>query len=396
VIRRDQAPRKAGFDRDETIGFNGASAERGFERIGGHVENYRGRPRDQGGRSMAKVLITGGTGFIGAKLTERLVARGDDVTCLVRVPGRCGVVRKHGARVIYGDVRDCQQVRQATAGCDMVYHLAGLVSAFRLRDMISVNVDGFRNVVEACAASETPPTLVMVSSLAAAGPSTAERPRVESDPPAPVSNYGRSKRAAEQLAQNFAARVPITIVRPPIVYGEGDVNMLSVYRSIYRLRLHAAFGVAHSRYSLVHVCDLVEALLLCCQSGKRLLPMDAHSTNGAAEAASAAGYYFVAGDEQPTFGELGQLIGKALNRRVLVCGGSRTFMLWSVAAGAEAIARLRRKPYIFNFDKAREAQAGSWTCSALAIQSQLGFRPSAPLVVRLQQTADWYLQQKLL
>ncbi len=79
---------------------------------------------------MAKVLITGGTGFIGAKLTARLVAHGDDVTCLVRVPGRCGVVRKHGARVIYGDVRDRQQVRQAAVGCDAVYHLAGLVSAF--------------------------------------------------------------------------------------------------------------------------------------------------------------------------------------------------------------------------------------------------------------------------
>ena len=285
-------------------------------------------------------------------------------------------------------------------GCDAVYHLAGLVSAFRLSDMMSVNVDGFRNVVEACADSESPPTLIVVSSLAAAGPSSAERPRVESDPPAPVSNYGRSKREAELLAQQFAARVPITVVRPPIVYGEGDLNMLSVYRSIYRLRLHMAWGVAYSRYSLVHVWDLVEALILCCRSGKRLVPAETHSsngsTNGSAAAVSATGIYFVAGDEQPTFGELGRLIAKSLDRRVLVCGGSRTFMLWPAAAGAEAIARLRRKPYIFNFDKAREAQAGSWTCSSQAIQAELGFRPGAPLVARLQQTADWYLQQNLL
>ncbi len=209
---------------------------------------------------------------------------------------------------------------------------------------MSVNVDGFRNVVEACADSESPPTLIVVSSLAAAGPSSAERPRVESDLPAPVSNYGRSKREAELLAQQFAARVPITVVRPPIVYGEGDLNMLSVYRSIYRLRLHMAWGVAYSRYSLVHVWDLVEALILCCRNGKRLLAAETHSsngaTNGSAAAVSATGIYFVAGDEQPTFGELGRLIAKSLDRRVLVCGGSRTFMLWPAAAGAEAIAQV--------------------------------------------------------
>ena len=353
---------------------------------------------------MAKVMITGATGFIGSKLTERLIADGDDVTCLVRNSTNAIRQKQSGARIVVGDVRDAASVRAAVEGAQIVYHLAGLVTAFRWKEMQAINVDGFRNVVAACAQSAVPPTLVFVSSLAAAGPSSLDRPRVESDPPAPVSNYGRSKRAAELIAEEYADRVPITIVRPPIVYGEGDQNMLNVYRSIFRLGIHLALGVGYSRYSLIHVSDLVDALILSAQRGSRIKPRDADparaedtpaSTPQSAEVPS--GYYFVAGDEQPTFAELGSLIGVALGRaRVMIWRSSSTLLLWPVAAAAEVAARVRGRPYIFNFDKAREARAGSWTCSSQAIRTQCGFAPGAPLSDRLRQTAAWYQQQNLL
>ena len=94
--------------------------------------------------------------------------------------------------------------------------------------------------------------------------------------------------------------MPITIVRPPIVFGEGDLQMRDVFRSIFRYGMHVAFGVADSRYSLIHVDDLVDALILCGQRGQRL---ERHSRDAPAQ--SPRGYYFVAGDEQPTFAELG-------------------------------------------------------------------------------------------
>jgi len=355
---------------------------------------------------MANVLVTGATGFIGSKLTERLIADGDEVTCLVRNRNRAEPLEKIGARLALGDVRDAEAVRAAVAGHQVVYHLAGVTMAFRLQEMMATNATAFRNVVAACAERPTPPALVYVSSLAAAGPSSADRPRVESDPPAPVSNYGRTKRAAEVIAEQYAAQVPITIVRPPIVYGEGDQNLRSVFRSVFRLGVHLAFGVAYSRYSLIHVSDLVEALILCAARGSRLSPADAVGppTSAAFTVPAAgvlcgepSGYYFVAGDEQPTFAELGTLIGVALGRaRVLICRSSGTRLLWPMAAAAEVFGRLRGQPFIFNFDKAREARAGSWTCSAQAIRSQCGFVPRAPLIDRLRQTANWYLQQNLL
>ncbi len=342
---------------------------------------------------MVRVLVTGASGFIGSKLTERLVAQGDDVTCLVRAASRLDRLRPLGVSLATADVRDPAALAGAVKRFDVVYHLAGLAAAFRPEELMAVNAGGFRNVARACANCQTPPVLISVSSLAAAGPSPADRPRVESDPPAPVSYYGRAKRAAELIAEEYADRVPITIVRPPIVFGEGDLQMLDVFRSIFRFGVHVALGVAQSRFSLIHVGDLVGALILCAQRGTRLGPRFAADGS----AGLPRGYYFATGDEQPTFAELGLLIGRCLGRqRVRVLNASQRALLWSAAALAELTGRVRGKPYIFNFDKAREARAGNWTCSPQTIHDELGFRAGAPLIDRLAETADWYRQQNLL
>jgi nucleoside-diphosphate-sugar epimerase len=344
---------------------------------------------------MARVLVTGASGFIGSQLTRRLVADGDEVTCLVRRTSSVEPLRKLGVRLATGDVRDADSVHAAINAPerkpDVVYHLAGLVTAFTSDELMAVNAEGVRNVVAACAKRETPPAVVYVSSLAAAGPSHGQQARTEDDPAEPVSHYGRAKRAGEIIAHEFAGKVPITIVRPPIVFGEGDPAMRDVFRSIFRFGIHLALGVAHQRYSLIHVADLVDGLVRSGQRGTRIVP----KTNGGAP--SGRGYYFVAADEQPTFAELGVLIGISLGRaRVWVASTPGHAMLWSAAALAELVARVRRQPYIFNFDKVREARAGSWICSPQAIRGELGFAPGASLVDRLRQTSDWYRSENWL
>jgi nucleoside-diphosphate-sugar epimerase len=341
---------------------------------------------------MAKVLVTGASGFIGAKLSERLVARGDDVTCLVRPTSNRTALDPLGVRYAWGDVRDADAMRSAVAEADTVFHLAGLATAFSAQDLMRVNCEGFRNVAKACAECETPPVLISVSSLAAAGPSPPGRQRTESDPAEPVSNYGRAKRAAELVAEQFADRVPITIVRPPIVFGEGDTQMRNVFRSIFRYGVHLALGVAASHYSLIHVDDLCDSLIACADGGKRLAPAGSGAATNPPQ-----GYYFVAADEQPTFAELGRLIGKSLGRQsVRVLKSKSTASIWTAAAIAEGISRLRGQPYILNFDKVREAKAGDWVCSPLNLRRDLRIAPRVSVLDRLRQTSNWYLQQKWL
>ncbi len=136
------------------------------------------------GQQLMRALVTGASGFIGSNLVERLVERGDDVRCLVRSTSNTSRLRPLGARLVEGDIRDIESIGRALNDADIVYHLAGLTMAFDARDLARVNIGGFKNVATAFALHETPPVVVSVSSLSAAGPSAPDRPRVESDPAA--------------------------------------------------------------------------------------------------------------------------------------------------------------------------------------------------------------------
>ncbi|HEY5139391.1 MAG TPA: NAD-dependent epimerase/dehydratase family protein, partial [Methylococcales bacterium] len=139
----------------------------------------------------------------------------------------------------------------------IVFHLAGLLKAVRNDDFVRVNAGGVESVAAACDERAEPPVFVVVSSLAAAGPCAVDRPRAESDLPTPVSAYGRSKLAAELAATKYAARVPISIVRPPIVFGDGDRAVLELFRPIARWGIHIVPGLRQRRFSLIHVTDVV-------------------------------------------------------------------------------------------------------------------------------------------
>ena len=145
---------------------------------------------------MAEVLVSGGSGFIGWHVAQALLARGDRVTCLVRKRSQVGRLQALGVRLVYGDILEPESLRHAVAGSQIVYHVAGCIAALHAAEYYRINAEGVHNVAQACAAQPSPPVLVWVSSLAAAGPAIDGRPRTEDDPPVQLSHYGRSKRAA--------------------------------------------------------------------------------------------------------------------------------------------------------------------------------------------------------
>ncbi|MFH1919756.1 MAG: NAD-dependent epimerase/dehydratase family protein [Planctomycetota bacterium] len=120
---------------------------------------------------MARVLVTGASGFIGSHLVAALVARGDCVTALVRKTSCLDRLESLGVSLARGDVTDPASLQRAVADQSVVYHLAGLIRSLRTRQLYTVNGEGVHHIAEACAGEPEPPVLVVVSSLAAAGPS---------------------------------------------------------------------------------------------------------------------------------------------------------------------------------------------------------------------------------
>jgi dihydroflavonol-4-reductase len=333
------------------------------------------------------VLVTGASGFIGGRLVRRLIELRRRVSCLVRVISHVGELQSAGVQLVTGDVTERGTVERALAEsrAGTVFHLAGFVKARRRDDFTNVNAGGVETVAAACADRAAPPNLVVVSSLSAAGPCAADQLRVESDIPAPVSNYGRSKLAGEQAAARYARAVPITIVRPPVVFGPGDHGVLEILRPIARWGLHVAPGSGDQRLSLIYVDDLVEGLLLAAQKGERVREQGSQAPVG-------QGIYFIAGEGNPTYTQLGLAMARALGQKpptVLCLPGP---LLRLVGVSGDVIARVLRRPGWINSDKISEALAGSWTCSSVKARTHLGWSPTANLADRLRETAQWYRQ----
>jgi nucleoside-diphosphate-sugar epimerase len=332
---------------------------------------------------MTMALITGASGFVGSNLARRLCADGWHVRCMVRASSNLEALADLDVERVQGRLDDDASLAAAVAGVDVVFHLAGRVSAYRGSEFDRDNVEGTRAVALACATQPTPPTLVFVSSLAAGGPGTLAQPRRETDPEAPVSAYGRSKLAAERAAAAIAGAAALSIVRPPMVFGQGDRASLQLFRSMQFLPVHPVPGFRRFALSLVHVTDLCDALVRVALRGERV----PHGANGAA--VIGVGRYYVAGDRAVTYGQLGQLAARAAGWAVATLPTPRPVFYLAGAVG-ELMGRLRGRPALLNFDKVRETMAKGWVCSDEKIRTSLGYAPQAMLEGRLAETVAWY------
>src|SRR5262245_55708409 len=248
---------------------------------------------------MATVLVTGATGFIGRHLVEALLRRGERVRCLVRGRRRDEALLKLEVELVTAALDQPETLASAVAGVHTVYHLAGLTQALTFAELSRVNGQGTAAVAAACADQAQPPRLIYVSSIAAAGPAPRGQILVESDTPAPDSGYGRSKLAGENAVRRHAAKMPATIVRPGVVFGPRDPEIVRILQFIRWARFHISPGFHPPALSFIHVADLVELLLRAADRGARLTA----GQNGHA----GQGVYFATAAEHPTYAELGRI-----------------------------------------------------------------------------------------
>lgn len=329
---------------------------------------------------MQSALVTGGTGFIGRHVVHALARRGIRVEALVRQTSDLSVFEGVEVQTVVGDVLDERTYQEAISRVDLVIHMASLLKMPWSPRFREVHVEGTEAVARTCAAVPERPCLLLVSSLAASGPHRSPVPPDEGVRPAPVSVYGRAKRDAELRASAYSSEVPLTIIRPPAVYGPWDRTLLKLFRSVAR-GVHLVPGNGGSLMSMVQVEDLAAAIVEAGLRGERV--------EGQA-GPHGRGVYFIAGDEHPPYGELGHWVSNALGvdaPRVLTL--PRFAARWA-ASGSEGLARLRDRSTVLNRDKMLEAHSGHWTCQSLKAARDLDWRPSRPLQDHLRDTALWY------
>ncbi len=315
-----------------------------------------------------KTLVTGATGFVGSHLVEALRRRGDDVTALARSPGKAAALSPLGVRVVAGHLHDRAALERAVEGQDVVYHVAGVVAARSEADFMAANRDGTRNVIEAAERAGVG-RVVLVSSMAAAGPTIKGRPLRGDELPRPVTAYGRSKLAAEQLVT--ASRLAWTIVRPPMVYGPRDQEVLKVFR-LARLGLAPVLGDGTQELCAVYGADLADALIAV----------------GTSPAAVGRAYY-ACHPEIFTGAEMARAVGRTMGKspaviRVPAAIGRGVLMV------TEAAARLAGQTTILTADKANEFFQPAWTGDPEPLARDTGWRAARDLRTGLEETYRWY------
>ncbi|MFP6674588.1 MAG: NAD-dependent epimerase/dehydratase family protein [Pirellulaceae bacterium] len=330
---------------------------------------------------MHDILVTGASGFIGGHLVRELVERGTHVRCLLRPTSNAADLDDLDIDRVSGDVLHASSIVDALDGIDTVIHLAGLTRGVDVGKLEEINCQGSHNVAAACSAMNEAPTLICVSSLAAVGPASRGGVLLESAIPRPVSAYGRSKLLGELAVRRHANRVPTTIVRPAIVFGERDLALLELMKTIKTFRVIPVIGSRAPQTSMIHVHDLVQLLCSTIERGRRVTT----------DPKNQEGIYFASTDELLTLKELGQQLAKLIRPgRLTLTVPIPVFAARVVAVCSEFIAARQGVPALFNRDKVREAIAPSWACSNGAAKRELGFEPNDTLVEQLRHTVNWY------
>jgi nucleoside-diphosphate-sugar epimerase len=325
-----------------------------------------------------RILVTGGTGFTGSHLCERLIKDGYPVRTIARKPETAGHLSRLGVEIISGDVQDFATALKATANIEKVYHIAALYrrEGVPRKTFWDVNVTGTENLLKASLANGVV-RFIHCSTVGVHG-GIKQPPANEDTAYGPGDHYQESKTDGEKIAIRFMRQkqIAVTVFRPTPIYGPGDLRFLKLFKAIYRDRFWM-IGSGDVFYHLTYIDDLIDGVLLCGTDDRAV-----------------GSIYIIGGNEYVTLNTLVRLIAQALAVRP----PDRRIPLWpiySLGYACELMCRpfgidpplYRRRVDFFRKSRAFDISKA---------KTELGFEPKTDLKTGIGLTAEWYQKEGLL
>ena len=320
-----------------------------------------------------KILVTGGTGFTGTALVERLVSEGHAVTALDYKEGlKTEELRRLGAEVVIGSVTDRDVVARCMDGAEIVFHLAAAFREMNVPESFydEVNVQGTRNVLEAAHASGVR-RFIYCSTCGVHG-NVDDPPAAEDAPIRPADYYQKTKYEAEPIVNEYFRKgLKTVILRPAAIYGPGDPERFFMIYKRVATGTFPMFGDGKTYYHPLYIDNLVDALMLAMEDGK-----------GDGEA------YLIADEEYVEIERLVREVGKSLGVDVRI----PHYPVWPLVAAGHVCEKVCRPfgltPPIFprRVDWFRQNRAFDISKA----KRDLGYVPRVGLSEGLKRTAQWY------
>lgn len=322
-------------------------------------------------------VVTGANGFVGSHMCEVLLDQGWHVRAIVRQSSQTRWIDGLDLELLRIGLEDEDLLTEAFDGSHAVFHIAGVIKAKDEKAFIAGNVGLSKRVLNAAQACKATPRVIITSSLAAGSPSPLGQPINESSPSAPVESYGRSKLRLEEAISRYFGIVPVTIIRPPAVYGERDTEILTYFKTV-NAGIIPLLGFGRKEVSMVYVRDLCHGMLAAAQSPKAVDQT-----------------YYLADPNIHSWKDLGKLTARLLDKQAFTIRVPHT-LLYLVGMINEGVAFIFGNLPQLNLEKAGQITRKAWTCSSAKATRDFGFQEYTPIRDGLQKTLAWYRQHNWL
>ncbi len=321
-----------------------------------------------------RAFITGATGFVGSHLTDDLISKGYEVKCLKRKTSSMKWLEGKNVEFVEGDLFSNEILEEAVKDVDYVFHIAGVVKAKNKEEFRKANYFATKNLLEICKkANPNLKKFILVSTQALCGPSPDMTPITEEYPPKPHTTYGITKLEGELEALKYKDIFPVTVVRPPAIYGPRDTEIL-IYFQMAAKGITPLIGFGDKFVSLIYVKDLTQGIILAAEN---------ENSNGEV--------FFISSDRYYNWKEVGETASSLMNKKSINIKFPH-WLVYTVGFFAQIFAAIAGKAATLNIEKCWDLTRKAWICSNEKSKRMLGFQEKYSLKDGFKLTYEWYKQ----